>query len=374
MKQKILAASLGLVLCSGASAASLYEGALEDRLAKLEAMVEGGQMQSAVVSDNNLYGSIRIAFRNVDNDGGVDGDGNLIGDSSRVDGDGSRFGFRGSHEIAPGLTGVYRLEWGLEANQDLGIETDDGVEKGNSRLGYIGLRGSLGEVQIGETWNPAYNYVGVLTDTAANGGGIGQLYLGGFRVDNAINYAHKVGNTEFGALAQIGQDLDDEGVSQWEAGFSTKVGIATLAAYYATTNAKAEVADAAAADQHDSDGYGYGVSFNASKDVYLAADYTDIDSDNNAFDQSAYTVVAVIDVGDASKKIRLLYTDKSTENVTNEEDQTGNTDISGYQVGFSKQYSQYRLDVSYSEKEEYKGPGKPKADISTFALGARYDF
>lgn len=364
MKQKILAASLGLVLCSGASAASLYEGALEDRLAKLEAMVEGGQMQSAVVSDNNLYGSIRIAFRNVDNDGGVDGDGNPIGDSSRVDGDSSRFGFRGSHEIAPGLTGIYRLEWKLD-------DGDQNID--DSRLGYIGLRGSLGEVQIGETWNPAYNYVGVLTDTGANGGGISQRYLGGYKVNNAINYAHKVGNTEFGALAQIGQDADNKGISQWEAGFSTKVGIATLAAYYATTNAKAEVADDAAADQHDSDGYGYGVSFNASKDVYLAADYTDIDSDNNEFDQSAYTVVAVIDVGDASKKIRLLYTDKSTENVTTD-GKTGNTDISGYQVGFSKQYSKYRLDISYSEKEEYKGPVKPKQDISTFALGARYDF
>ena len=94
-----------------------------------------------------LYGSIRPALTNAD-----------FGDSSTTDVTDflSRVGFKGEVAVRDGLTAFYRGEWDtdLEANGDLG----------DARLGYVGLKGSLGQIAIGKQWDPHFNIVAEVVD------------------------------------------------------------------------------------------------------------------------------------------------------------------------------------------------------------------
>ena len=86
-----------------------------------------------------FYGSIRTRYTS---------SGGKKDQNSKIEGSTSRLGVRGTLDIGHGLTGLYRYEFGVGADNGGDI---------NTRLHYVGLKGSFGEVQAGALWGNGYN-------------------------------------------------------------------------------------------------------------------------------------------------------------------------------------------------------------------------
>ena len=99
-----------------------------------------------------------------------------------VDG-GSKWGIRGSSEVSEGLTAVYQFEHAINAA---------GGTWGGGRVGYVGLSGGFGTLQIGQNWSASYNSVGAITDNSS--------YFGdaetSVRHGNLVSYAVSVENID----------------------------------------------------------------------------------------------------------------------------------------------------------------------------------
>ena len=152
MKKKILALAI-----AGALACPQVAFAARD-----------GDGMEYVSASEGFYGSIRTMFTTR-----PDGD---AANGSKVTGDTSRLGVRGTLDVGHGLTGVYRYEWFI--NPD-----NNGANK--SRLHYVGLKGAFGEVQAGALWGNGYNWVTSATDAATSGSG---NFAPRFRSNNSIQY------------------------------------------------------------------------------------------------------------------------------------------------------------------------------------------
>ena len=152
MKKKILALAI-----AGALACPQVAFAARD-----------GDGMEYVSASEGFYGSIRTMFTTR-----PDGD---AANGSKITGDTSRLGVRGTLDVGHGLTGVYRYEWF--------INPDNG-QMNTSRLHYVGLKGAFGEVQAGALWGNGYNWVTSGTDVATSGGG---NFAPRFRSNNSIQY------------------------------------------------------------------------------------------------------------------------------------------------------------------------------------------
>ena len=154
MKKKILALAI-----AGALACPQVAFAARD-----------GDGMEYVSASEGFYGSIRTMFTTR-----PDGD---AANGSKITGDTSRLGVRGTLDVGHGLTGVYRYEWF--------IGPDNGADNSlKTRLHYVGLKGAFGEVQAGALWGNGYNWVTSGTDVATSGGG---NFAPRFRSNNSIQY------------------------------------------------------------------------------------------------------------------------------------------------------------------------------------------
>jgi len=119
------------------------------------------------VADTDVYGSVRIAVQNVNDDGaatyGQDEGTGLFSPASRL-------GFRGEEDIG-GLTAFGHYEFGIDATS-MSLS-------GADRLSYVGLRGDFGEIQGGRIWGSWYEYIGWTTDRSWFWGGTGYYGYGG---------------------------------------------------------------------------------------------------------------------------------------------------------------------------------------------------
>ena len=73
----------------------------------------------------------------------------------------SRIGVRGTNDLGNGLEGFYRYEWEVDP-----VNTDRGQSQDRTRLGFVGLRGAFGQVQVGTFWTQDYNWTHGSTDVA----------------------------------------------------------------------------------------------------------------------------------------------------------------------------------------------------------------
>ena len=129
-------------------------------------------MPSIVFAEASWYGSIRSG---VEFGGGMD--------ARHVDA-GSRFGVRGSSEVAEGLTANYNFEHKISSG-------NAGLPGG--RLSYVGLSGGFGSLSIGQIWSASYNSVGAITDNSTFYGSSGTSVRHG----NVFSYAHSAGSVSF---------------------------------------------------------------------------------------------------------------------------------------------------------------------------------
>ena len=133
--------------------------------------------------DMQVYGQIRLTVNHL-------GTGNAGSTMEQRD-NASRLGFRGKEELGGGMTALFGMEMGLDA--DTGSLTTPAF-----RNSYAGLRGGLGTVAMGRldsanpTGSPLYSQVTGITSFAANDAGataIGTSMLNARnRTSNALGY------------------------------------------------------------------------------------------------------------------------------------------------------------------------------------------
>ena len=107
---------------------------------------------------------------------------------------GSRWGIKGSNELADGLSAIYRFEHR--------INTANAGLDGGGRLAHVGLSGGFGTLTLGQIWSASFNATGAITDNSLLWGDSATSY----RVGNALSYSNSVGN----ASLQIDAIMDNE--------------------------------------------------------------------------------------------------------------------------------------------------------------------
>lgn len=132
--------------------------------------------------DMQVYGQIRLTMNQLKTP---------AGSTVEQRDNASRLGFRGKEELGGGMTALFGMEMGLEA--DTGALTAPAF-----RNSYVGLRGGLGTVALGRldsanpTGSPLYSQVTGITSFAANDAGataIGTSMLNARnRTSNALGY------------------------------------------------------------------------------------------------------------------------------------------------------------------------------------------
>ena len=166
MKKKMLAAAIASALAVPSAFA-----AIDDAGMKYTSASEG------------FYGSFRFGLYSEEDD-----DFNTTGSISRTEG--TRLGVQGDVDVGHGNTAFYRLEWEYDYNVgsfNPGDTDRDGTDNNafRARLGYAGLKGKFGSVQVGRMWSADYDYVFSLADVTNNVTG---NFAPRFRVSNAIRY------------------------------------------------------------------------------------------------------------------------------------------------------------------------------------------
>ena len=160
---------------------------------------------SVVFAEATWYGSFR---------GGVES----AGGSTHMKSFYSRWGVRGSNEVAEGLVANYRYEESLDL-------TTASLAAGN-RLSYVGLSGGFGTLSIGRIWSASNNSVGSLLNPTFFYGKGGTSV----RVGPAVSYANTVDAASFQVdLVLDGGNPSKSGVDHYEFGLSFDLGAATVA-------------------------------------------------------------------------------------------------------------------------------------------------
>ena len=126
---------------------------------------------------------------------------------------GSRWGVKGSNELADGLSAIYQFEHKFS--------TENAGMAGGGRLAHVGLSGGFGTVTFGQIWSASFNATGAITDNSMLWGDSGTSY----RVDNALSYSNSVGNASVQIDAIMDSNRDTgEAVDQVEFGMSIELG------------------------------------------------------------------------------------------------------------------------------------------------------
>ena len=130
-----------------------------------------GDGMEYVSAAEGFYGSLRTRYTSTDG---------KANNNSKIRGSTSRLGVRGTLDIGHGLTGLYRYEFGVGADNGGNL---------NTRLHYVGLKGNFGEVQAGALWGNGYNWVTSATDIATSGSGnFAAEGIADFRSNNSLQY------------------------------------------------------------------------------------------------------------------------------------------------------------------------------------------
>lgn len=130
-----------------------------------------------------IYGVVDAGISRADNGGDTDETTWGLGSGMQS---GSRIGFRGTEDLGGGLSAIFTLENGFNA--------DDGTLGQNNRLfgrqAFVGLQGGFGAVKLGRQYAPIRVAVESIDPfglgLAGNAANIFQVY--GERTDNTINY------------------------------------------------------------------------------------------------------------------------------------------------------------------------------------------
>ena len=126
---------------------------------------------------------------------------------------GSRWGIKGSNELADGLSAIYRFEHKF-STENAGLD-------GGGRLAHVGLSGGFGTLTLGQIWSASFNATGAITDNSLLWGDSATSY----RVGNALSYSNSVGNASLQIDAIMDGDRNTgDAVDQIEFGMTIGLG------------------------------------------------------------------------------------------------------------------------------------------------------
>ncbi len=127
----------------------------------------------------------------------------------------SRLGVKASMDLGNGMTGFGRYEFSTFTDAEGASGTgflSGGGGIDDTRLGYVGIKGGFGEVQVGQTWSAFYNTVGTNIDPMS----IAAYFLyssvigGPYRVSNNIKYSNSFGPVAMEIDYRIAESKNDE--------------------------------------------------------------------------------------------------------------------------------------------------------------------
>ncbi|MBV2121016.1 MAG: porin [Candidatus Thiodiazotropha sp. (ex Ctena orbiculata)] len=125
---------------------------------------------AAAMADATIYGKVRQSIDIVDfSDAGGD-------DEIQINNRTSRLGVKGSEDLGNGLTGVYKIEYGVNISTNNGGNEFSGSGALGARNAFVGLAGGFGTVVLGRHDTPLKISTGSLD------------YFGDTAVDNNLGY------------------------------------------------------------------------------------------------------------------------------------------------------------------------------------------
>ncbi len=177
--------------------------------------VASALMAGAAAADTTVYGRLNLSWGTATP--ATTGAADEVGFTDEA----SRFGMKGSEDLGNGMSTVYQIEYGVEA--------DAHKSSPALRVAIVGLKGDFGTVQMGTQWTGSYLLARGDADPFNAIGG--NVYGGGFpaatRTGDSIAYINKFGAATV-AFAVVSADATDETVDAWDLGVSIPVGPVTL--------------------------------------------------------------------------------------------------------------------------------------------------
>jgi len=163
---------------------------------KLMAVAVAGALAPAIAfaqSNVQISGRAQVTFANVKASGATAGSGSDLKSRNRIDDNSSRIRFIGKESLGGGLSAIFRMEAGV--NLDTGDASRSNTAYPASREGYVGLRGSWGQLTMGKqnVWWTNFNdqtqanYInhGLQYATGGNAAGVSSP---GTRIPNDVKY------------------------------------------------------------------------------------------------------------------------------------------------------------------------------------------
>ncbi|MGH1542821.1 MAG: porin [Arenicella sp.] len=249
-------------------------------------LLAAGFSEMANALDVNLYGRVRLVL---DYDNPDDGQTKLD-----VLNGSSRFGIKGSETLTDDLSAFYRAEFQYNAAD--GFNLND--EKGNDfrlRLGYAGIKGNWGSLQIGQDWTPMYSLVTSKVDDPEFyfGFGFGQNKGSSFRQNNMVKYnytstGYSNGNG-FKFSGALIADGSDSGFTEFQPAIAYKAGPMYFGAVYRAQSLEGE---------SDKDTLGLAFSWKPTSTSFIGMDYLDYsDAADSGNDEQSFDITGTVKVG-----------------------------------------------------------------------------
>ncbi len=305
----------------------------------LAAAVAAAILPATAAADVNVYGRLNLTAQYAD----------LGGDASegetRIASHSSRFGVKGSHEIAEGLEAIYQAEFGLNVTED---------DVFSHRNQFVGLKGGFGMTTIGRRDTALKLSQGKVDQFNDFEGDLSALFRGENRASQQISYATPTIANLF--RAEVTYVAEADGKQGGESGFS-------VAGMLGDANYKKQPFYAAVA--YDSEVAGYDVMRvtvgGKLAGIELGAMYNDQEKVSTGDSYDGFLVSAAYGFGNT--KLKAQYQDADGSNKFADAG-------SVYSVG-----AEYKLSKQMRVNGYYTGTSYDTQDNdSVFAVGLRYDF
>lgn len=285
----------------------------------------------------------------------------------------TRIGIKGETDVGYGITAFARGEMEVAIDQDGDFDP---------RLAFAGFKGSFGRVAIGRQWHPHYNTIVEVTDVYNHRSSpFGYDQQGPFRRPNLVTYSNGIdighGSFKLDAGVQFSEDSDNvSGGNDNRSGpDSGSVGIAYKndLFYLGVSYLERKRANNTARDY-----IGVGAGVNVTDDVYIAATYQDISTEQVAAsddDGHSLDVVGTYSFGHGYKLILGYFDVDEGEPSTLPDNPSSNDYTDGYNVTFQRQLSDnFRIFVEWLRFNYDNALPGEEDTVNAISTGIRYDF
>ncbi|AAZ25147.1 porin [Colwellia psychrerythraea] len=324
---------------------------------------------SANASDveSSFYGSLRLGADYVDSgtsDDAANGRDYL-----------SRIGVKAEVQLADGLTGVGKVEYGLRGDDGVNFNQN---QKAGMRQIYVGLKGKFGTVTYGSQTIIWHQYV----RSAYFSDGLDSLRQGAIRDDDMLQWQKTYNNWKFGAAIQT-EKQDGDSIDQYQ-----------VAAQY--KNQKLKLQAALAADQQGENTgnlYGFRAWYDISKAFTVSAFYHLAEEDFDLYKGNSSGNVRLVSAEESGKVggvTACVDEDRSTVGLYGKWRQDNNQvharyavnscdikgDVSSIKVEYIRYFSKkFRMWASFEQldNDTTRLPSTGE-DMSEAQVGVRFDF